>query len=308
MQNCKSCPVCGCEDFTIDRSPEEIEAESVLRSCFVSQRLGKPPHGSDAMDLTAFTHGTPARILSCRQCGMLVREESVPVSYQAELWDTDLLNHLYPRMVRSFGTRESRYRQLLREKAEVLEVGSFTGAFLEAAETWGWRPTGIDIGHSAISFARTRGTLVKPTAIEDYSPHLRQPEAIFIWNCFEQLDDPSSTLQRSHELLGRHGLLVLRVPNAAFYLRNRDRVFQSPSTLSALGYNNLLAFPYLHGYTPNLLSDLVVRHGFEPLHWYRSDVQTPPYPDFNALINEEWQRTRRYGHPWIELVARRKAS
>jgi len=56
----------------------------------------------------------------------------------------------------------------------------------------------------------------KRVSLDDYSPAGR-PDAIFIWNCFEQLDDPWATMIRTRSLLSRHGVVVLRVPNAEFY-------------------------------------------------------------------------------------------
>ena len=300
-----TCPICGSEHFQIDRSPQQIEAETNLRSVFVTHRLGHPPHGPEAADLTRFTHGNPARLLACRQCGMLYREENDPISYEKDRCDFDLMNHLYPRILNRYRAKESLYRPLFREHAEILEVGSFSGAFLETAEEWGWRPIGLDIGHSTNAFARARGAIVRQTAIEDYSPRLRRPEGIFIWNCFEQLHDPGSALRRSHRLLDRHGLLLLRVPNADFYRRQRERLQQSRSALWSLGYNNLLGYPYLHGYTRSLLARLLARNGFAPLNCYPTNVHTPPYPDLNPRIRAEWQRTLHYGDPWIEVMARR---
>ena len=300
-----TCPICGSQDFEIDRSPHQIEAESDLRASFVTRRLGQHPHGPEAPDLTSFTHGDPARILSCRQCGMLYREENDPVSYEKDPCDFDLMNHLYPRILNRYRQKESLYRPLFRQHAEILEVGSFSGAFLQAAEEWGWRPIGLDIGDSTNAFARARGALVRQTSIEDYSPRLRRPEGIFIWNCFEQLDDPGSALGRSHQLLDRDGLLLLRVPNADFYRRQRQRLHHSRPALWSLGYNNLLGFPYLHGYTRSTLARLLARHGFAPLNCYPANVQTPPYPDLNPRIRAEWNRTLHCGDPWIEVIARR---
>jgi hypothetical protein len=86
-------------------------------------------------------------------------------------------------------------KALLREHADVLEIGSHLGGFLQTAEQWGWRPTGLDIGASTSSFARRQGLSTKRRAIGDYFPH-RRSDAVYIWNCFEQLDDPSAILPR----------------------------------------------------------------------------------------------------------------
>jgi len=225
----------------------------VLRASFVHNRLGHRPEQLEAMDLTRFMHGGPARLLGCERCGALMRDERETAQYESDLYDSALMKHLYPRYLRAFEEKRPQYQPLLGNRAEILEVGSHLGAFLEASENWGWRPTGLDIGESTSRFARQQGGSVKRVALEDYSPGSR-PDAIFIWNCFEQLDDPSAALTSSRQLLGRHGLLVIRVPNANFYLRQRSQLGGSSRTLKMLGYNNLLGFPYLHGYNRRRLS------------------------------------------------------
>src|ERR1700679_3496939 len=162
---------------------------------------------------------------------------------------------------------QTQYLPVLRYNAEVLELGSHLGAFLQTAEEWGWRPTGLDIGDSTCAFARKQGLSVKRLGLEDYSPKLRKPEAIFIWNCFEQLEDPSRTLHRSYRLLDKHGLLLVRVPNADFYREQRWRLrnLHSQTALNLLGYNNLLGFPYLHRYTPATLHRFLRVHRFVPV-------------------------------------------
>ena len=311
----KQCPVCGAEIRSVGASSEQIRQESDLRASFVTQRLGHRPDELELMDLTRFMHGGPGRLLSCRICGLLFREEDGPAHYEVDVYDPELMKHMYPRYLRAFAEK-TQYRPILRDNAEVLEVGSHLGAFLEVAEQWGWRPTGLDIGVATSQFARRKGATVKRLPMEDYSPRCR-PDAVFIWNCFEQLEDPSAALRETHRLLAPQGLLTVRVPNAGFYryaleqLKNEHRGRQ----LRLLGYNNLLAFPYLYGYTPSLLTRFLRVNGFTPIASHPSSLLTPPYPDLSRKIKSEWREVRRDGEtapvgssPWIEIVSRRTES
>jgi hypothetical protein len=97
------------------------------------------------MDLTRFMHGGSARLMTCPA----------------------LLSHLYPRYVRAFEEKRSQYLAVLRNGAEVLELGSHLGTFLQTAEQWRWRPRGLDIGESSRAFARNQGVSVKRLAPED---------------------------------------------------------------------------------------------------------------------------------------------
>jgi SAM-dependent methyltransferase len=275
------------------------------------ERLDHRPEETEAMDLTRFMHGGRAHLVSCVRCGLFLRQENHAAHYDSDVYDPDLMRFLYPRYLRAFEEKGVQYRNLLDEKSDVIELGSHLGAFLQTAEEWGWRPIGLDIGASTCSFARRQGLFVKRLAIEDYFPR-HQQDAVFIWNCFEQLDDPSSALRESHRVLKPHGVLVVRVPNIRFYQRIRKQLASqySRQPLKLLAYNNLLGFPYLHGFTPDLLSRLLRAHGFHPMVLHNSNLLTPPYPDLSTRIQNEWGAVRRKSSqaadgPWIELVSYR---
>ena len=314
MPNPRTCPVCHSDALTVDLSGRSIEWDSKSREAFVMDRLGHRPEFAESMDLTRFMHGGPARLLTCPACGLLLRDERAAAHYEDDLYDSVLMRHLYPRYLGAFRDKKRQYQPMLRPGAEVLEVGSHLGAFLQTAEEWGWRPVGLDIGDSTSAFARRQGLTVKRFAIEDYSPRLTKPEAIFVWNCFEQIEDPSAALRQSHQLLRPHGLLVVRVPNADFYREQRRQLGKRSSgrALKLLAYNNLLGFPYLHGYTPASLDRLLRTNHFEPVRAHNSSLLTPPYPEMAPRIREEWREARSEGErslavngPWIEFVCRR---
>jgi hypothetical protein len=217
------------------------------------------------------------------------------------------MQHLYPRYRQAFARKRDHFQPLLPLSAEVLEVGSHLGAFLETAEIWGWRPIGLDIGRDTSAFARRQGGTVKQISLDDYSPGCR-PDAIFIWNCFEQLDDPWDVMIRTRSLLSRHGLVVLRVPNTNFY---RQPALGASQWFRALSYNNLLGFPYLNGSNLEVLKRLLSSTGFEIVAAFATSLLTPPYPDMRGSIRQEWYQTRIKTEncgiangPWIEIVGR----
>lgn len=263
------------------------------------------------MDLTRFMHDGPAEIVSCSHCGTIRRNEQQAAHYEADHYDSDLMRHLYPRYRQAFAEKQDHYRSLLPPGAEVLEVGSHLGAFLEVAEGWGWRATGLDIGLETSAFARRHGGSVRRTSLAAYSS-VRRPDAIFVWNCFEQVEDPWDLMIRARSLLARHGVVVLRVPNAEFYRRS---TLGARDWLRALGYNNLLGFPYLNGYRLGALQRLLDSTGFEAIASFSASLLTPPYPEMSKRVRREWVETRteteRLGaaaSPWIEIVGRAASS
>jgi hypothetical protein len=294
-------------NYFVVRSAREVEQESRLRERFVKARLGYFPTGLEAMDLTQFMHGGTAEIVACTLCGTIRRSEEQPAHYESDYYDAALMTHLYPRYRDAFAQKRDHFQPLLRPGAEVVELGSHLGAFLEIAETWGWKPRGLDIGRDTSAFARRQGGSVKQVSLDVYSASARL-DAIFIWNCFEQLDDPWAILARTRGLLARHGVVVLRVPNAEFY---RYPAIGSSQRLRALGYNNLLGFPYLNGYNLEALKRLLASTGFQTIAAFATNLLTPPYPELDGRLRKEWSQTRvateqcgAANSPWLEIVGR----
>jgi hypothetical protein len=125
-------------------------------------------------------HGAPARLVRCNYCGLTIRDEASAARYEDDLYDSPLTSHLYPRYLKSFRRKESQYRLLLRPRAPILEVGSHYGAFLEVAESWDWRPIGLDIGKYTSAFARSRGLTLRRLPIQDFNFRYGRAEGIFV--------------------------------------------------------------------------------------------------------------------------------
>jgi hypothetical protein len=259
-------------------------------------------------------HDGPALLLRCGDCGLVVREEpSVRAtdSYEEDPNDPDLMAHVLPLYADAFRNKASAYRDRLTPHASVVELGSHIGGFLQVAEEWNWSPVGLDIGKDTADFASRQGLTVRRETIEDAKLAAGSADAIFVWNCFEQLAEPAGMLIAARRLLRRHGLLVLRVPNVSFYFE---------SDTEALAWNNLLGFPYLHGYTASTLNRLVRQYGFEAVRGYNSELITMPLPDPAADVRARqiaasarvarWStRTtadrRDLTGPWIEVIYRK---
>ncbi len=302
-----------------------LDAECRIRERFIDVRLSGPVSEAERKDLTDFFHNGSAELLACSGCGQLLRHElEAPQAdaYSDETYDASVMQNQYPRYVAAFRAKEQPYRSLLPQSARILEVGSHYGAFLQTAAEWGWRAEGIDVGRDTSSFARAKGFTVYDCELQDCGFADDSIDGVFIWNCFEQIEDPKPLLTACARILKSNGLLVLRTPNAAFYmlcrrlldanvLADRERGFLE----DALGYNNLLGFPYLYGYDADRLARCAAAHGFATEGMLNSELLTLPLPDEpgwvkreERQINEEAkliaQWTLAYGStlagPWIE--------
>lgn len=318
----RQCPACGSRRFRPAVSTAEIREEIQLRRQFVTGRVHRKARCTELKDLLDFMHGFPAPVLACGQCGLLIRGESQvreARSYEEDPNDLDLMAQLYPLYLEAFRRKRLAYAPLLRPHADVLELGSHLGGFLQAAEEWNWSPVGLDVGKDTSEFVRRRGHVLQRAVLADARLKPESFHAVFAWNLFEQLEDPAAMLRQAHRLLVPHGLMVIRVPNAAFYRRLRAQR-HGHSVLHAFAYNNLLGFPYLHGYTQESLDRLMANNAFEPVTGFNSELITMPFPDRTRRIVREQEATSRLiaqwssrttarretlTGPWIELVYRR---
>ncbi|HYP07722.1 MAG TPA: methyltransferase domain-containing protein [Bryobacteraceae bacterium] len=312
------CPVCGGQFQATVAPAAELSREFDLQREFVLSRLPSTPSPEELKDLTDFMHGAPAPLRRCTRCGLVRRAEletEDASSYEEDPNDPDVMAQVYPRYVQAFRNKEAGFRPLLRPNADVIELGPHLGGFLQTAEEWNWRPVGVDVGADTTAFMRRNGLTVRTGLLEDVRLGERTSDALFIWNCFEQLLDPMETLRAAWRVLRKHGLLIVRVPNLAFYTAFRH----SPGMArKALAYNNLLGFPYLYGYTPETLNRLLARAGFTYERGFNSELVTTPFADVSARIAREQRNvsqavaewsTRTSAStltgPWIEAVYRR---
>jgi SAM-dependent methyltransferase len=325
-----NCPRCGTEELTVFVSEEAVRLETLMRAQFVFDRVEKSPRPEERKDLTSFAHGAVASILECPRCCVLVRREQNPEpvrTYEEDEYDAEVMTALLPRYVEAFRAKEQPYRTLLDGGARVVEVGPHFGAFMDVAQGWGWHVAGVDIGKDTTRFIRSRGFEIHQCRLEECGFDDRSYDGIFIWNCFEQIPDPRTLLREAHRILKQNGVLVLRTPNALFYRICQQRLRATPDgelslwIVRALGYNNLLAFPYLYGYDSSSLKALAGACGFRTEAELNSELITLPFPDLAPWIMEEnraayamirtWseledrEREGLLTAPWIELIFRK---
>ena len=291
------CPVCSGSFFKPIAPAERLEEECRIREAFVKRRLTRPAGPDELKDLTEFFHGERADLLECKRCTLLVRHEHEPPpaeEYSEDEYDPIVIEHLYPRYVDAFRRKENPYRGLLPAGARILEVGIHYGAFLQTAKEWGWQAEGVDVGKDTSRFARSKGFTVHTAELQQCEFPDRSFDGVFIWNCFEQIEDPKPTLDASRRILKPDGLLTVRTPSGLFY-STCQTLLEDPNLepgakeflLDAMGYNNLLGFPYLHGYSPATLERLIEQHGFRCSGVLNSELLTLPLPQNPCWVEQE---------------------
>jgi SAM-dependent methyltransferase len=315
------CPACGgTEDEQVadaDALREEVEALWE----FHTERLqpGTPPER--LVDRVAFSQRAPLRLARCTACGLLFRnprerEHELRDAYAGEEVDEGTLRALFETQRDAYAAQARRLTETAGRTGRGLEVGSYVGGFLAAAAREGWRFEGLDVNPATNRFARAQGHTVADGDLESFAG-AGPFDAVAAWNCFDQLPDPRAAARRAHALLGPGGLLAVRVPNGAFYAAVRRHLHGpgAPLARALLAHNNLLAFPYRHGFTPASLRALLERAGFAVERVY-GDTLVPIADEWTQgwaaweeravkgalrrLAGDEAERA-----PWMEVYARK---
>ena len=326
------CVACGGPAGRILLTAAEISGEQLWLKRFHAARVA----GGDAKDRSSFTQSASRSVVACTACGTVLRvprpsDEEVEEAYADDAYGDEALQRLAENQDAFFVAKLAQlapYFAELHRGARVLEIGSFVGGFLKAAQQRGWHATGVDVGEETTRFARARGCDVIEGDVLELELAPRSFAAVFVWSTFDQLAEPAAVLDRAGALLRPGGLLVLRVPNGRFEiacldLRRAARGSRrARNVLCAQVYNNFVSFPYLTGYTPESLGGFLEEHGFAcvqiggdtilPL----ADDDTLPFAvTEEARVKRAVRRACRTAErttgllfdPWLDVIARHGA-
>ena len=268
------CSVCGHRTHDLVCSAAEVRAQLEFLAAFHRRRLRERTDSSELADRSDFTQSDAKDVVACASCGLVFRasppgEDESKETYARDRYGRDRLCALFASQRELYAVKSKRFAKLgeLGRDARIAEVGSFVGGFLAAARDRGWRAVGIDPGEEVAAFCREQGFDVLATTASEAAIDAASVDGVAIWNTFDQLPDPEPTLAAVRRWLRPGGLLAIRVPNGTCFRSAVARLRRGPSPLSgpllsALAWNNLLAFPYLYGHSTQTLERLLSAHGF----------------------------------------------
>lgn len=275
-----ACVVCGAGTHDVICPPREVEAHVQYLHRFHRRRLR--PDGSGRVpaealsDRAAFTQDYPTSIVACRECGLVFRNPrptavAIADAYTRDEYGRDRLEALFEAQLELYRPCAGFLARTLESGTRppfVVEAGSFVGGFLAAGMGRGWRVLGVDPGREVAAFCRQRDLPVFEGTLADAPVAPGSVDCVAIWNTLDQLPDPEPTLGAARRLLRPGGLLAVRVPNgdcfrwAVSWLR-RLRGVTRGWLRAGLAWNNLLAFPYLNGYSIRSLEWLLSWHNLQ---------------------------------------------
>jgi SAM-dependent methyltransferase len=316
------CPVCAANAPRQIAGAEDIRREVEMLWEFHGRRLEPNTPPTRLTDRVSFSQRPPLAVVQCTRCGLVYRNprersEELRRIYAGDAPDDAAMSSLFENQRAAYRTQARRLTRLARRPGDGLEVGSYVGAFLAAAREAGWRFEGVDVNEAVNAFARARGFTVTCGDLGAVD-HDRRFDAIAIWNCFDQLPDPRRAAMAARTLVREGGVLAMRVPNGAFYAALRRHLDGRAALLARalLAHNNLLTFPYRHGFTPHALRLLVERAGFR-VHALHGDALVPVADEWTrrwAALEERVIKTSlrilarggartAWASPWLELYA-----
>jgi len=281
------CPVCNGADSHEIAGGDEVREEIEALWAFHTRRLRDDTPPERLTDRVAFSQAPPLRLVQCARCETIYRNPrerafEVTDTYEDETPSIEMLQSLHDTQRAAFDGQLSRLADVANRKGRGLEVGSYAGAFLAAGRERGWQFEGLDINESANEFARSLGFSVTSGDLTTFRTK-RPFDTVAIWNCFDQLPDPRAAARAAHALLKPRGVVAIRVPNGAFYAAVRRRLdgAAAPIARALLAHNNLLGFPYRHGFTVKSMTLLLEDTGFDVVRTH-GDALVP--------IADEWTR------------------
>lgn len=201
-------------------------------------------------------------IVACRDCGMIYENPRYPDQLILQAYiDDGKTEHdsQYPVRVRSFlrALRTLR-RHIPPPGAKILDIGTAGGAFLEAAQKFGYHPMGLEPAAVLVDRARKRGLPIEQGSIAAHPFEPASFDMICLWDVLEHLPDPLVALKTIRTLLRPGGLLLINYPDIGTWMaRFAGRRFW------------WLLSVHLHYFSRRTLTLLAEHAGFEMQHAQR---------------------------------------
>lgn len=159
------------------------------------------------------------QIVRCQtqECGMVyvsprVSDQIIMEGYRKS--SDDGHDSQYESRVTTFFQNLKKHRSLLPPPgSRVLDIGCAGGAFLKAAQRYGYQVVGLEVSKSLAQRCRDRGFQVEEGSLEH--THSKDGfDLICLWDVLEHVTDPRTLLKKCHNLLKQDGILLVNYPDA----------------------------------------------------------------------------------------------
>jgi SAM-dependent methyltransferase len=168
--------------------------------------------GANAFACTSLEHGRFGRIVQCRSCTLSFRspreDDETLARLYAEVEDVVYAEQEAGR-VATFERALDRLELRVPARGSLLDVGCYTGVFLDVAARRGWRTSGIEPSRWAAARARARGHRLLGTSLSAATVPAASQSVVTLWDVIEHLPDPLRELRRARAALEPGGHLAV---------------------------------------------------------------------------------------------------
>lgn len=193
------CPMCGADD-AIEVYPATSRAGAGL--------------AVEAYRCTSPGYGAHDRIVRCRSCSLVYSNprpvnEKILDSYKA-VEDPTYLEEQEGR--RLTFTHHVRHMETVVGKPAgrtLLDVGCYTGVFVEVALSHGWRATGVEPSRWAAIYAQSRGLPVIEGTLQNANLPDESQDVVTLWDVIEHLPTPLDELREVARITRPGGWVVI---------------------------------------------------------------------------------------------------
>ncbi len=147
------------------------------------------------------------------------------------------------------------------ENNKILDIGCSAGFFLELARDRKWDCTGIELNNIAADHTENLGFNVIRQPLEKGLFPENTFDAVTMWDVFEHLSDPGSILEIIRTILKPGGIVSMIVPNsdslAGRIMREQCNMFRGSKHLNIFNPSNLTWILNQHEYKVNHIESLI---------------------------------------------------
>ena len=170
---------------------------------------------------TSLDHGTFGRIVECDACGIRFRspreDDGTILRLYEGVEDAVYLENERGRIL-TFTRALRRLERLVPTRGPLLDVGCYTGVFLDIAATHGWSVAGVEPSRWAARLARRKGHRVHAGTLESAALAQKSFAVLTMWDTLEHYTDPVKELRHAREVARDDGYLVLSTVNVDSWL------------------------------------------------------------------------------------------